>query len=98
MNWFFYDFVKVKYPGDRSTLLYTDTDSFLLLLKTNDVYQDMLEDWQFYDFSEFPRDAEIFQKLNMSEDEITELMEVNRKVGSKLSHPSPLSRSKLIFH
>lgn len=81
---FFYDFVKTKYPGDRSTLLYTDTDSFLLLLKTDDAYQDMVDNWQFYDFSEFPRNAEIFQRLNLSEDEITELMETNRKVTSKM--------------
>ena len=82
---FFYDFVKTKYPGDRSTLAYTDTDSFLLLLKTEDAYQDMVENAEWFDFSEYPRNAKIFQKLNLTEEEITELMESNRKVGKNSS-------------
>ena len=78
---FYYDVVKKMYPGDRSTLAYTDTDSTLLVLKTDDAYKDMVENSDFFDFSEYPRDAKIFQKLKLSEEEITELMEKNRKAS-----------------
>ena len=44
MYQFHYDYVKVKYPGDRSKLLFTDTDSLVYKIRTQNLYQDMLED------------------------------------------------------
>ena len=37
---FWYDCLKIKY-GDNVNLLYTDTDSFILEIFTDDVYEDM---------------------------------------------------------
>ena len=34
---FYYNYLKMKY-GDRCKLLYTDTDSLLLEIRTEDVY------------------------------------------------------------
>ena len=40
---YYYNRLKVKY-GDRCNLLYTDTDSLLLKIKTEDIYEDMASD------------------------------------------------------
>ena len=50
---FWYDHLKVKY-GDKIQLIYTDTDSFVIHIETDDIYNDMLEDSHLYDFSEYP--------------------------------------------
>ena len=44
---FFYDYHKTKYE-DRIKLCYTDTDSFILHIKTKDFYEDInsdVEEW-----------------------------------------------------
>ena len=77
---FFYSYVKVKYPGDKSQLVYTDTDSFLLEIETKDVYVDMVGDhMKWFDFSEYPYNAEVFKRLNLSEEEILTMMDLNQK-------------------
>ena len=40
---FWYDFVKNKY-GNKARLYYTDTDSFVINIKTNDFYKDISQD------------------------------------------------------
>ena len=37
-------------------LIYTDTDSFIIQVETDDIYKDMLENKNLYDFSEYPKD------------------------------------------
>ena len=77
---FFYSYVKVKYPGEKSKLVYTDTDSFLLEIETKDVYADMVTDYiKWFDFSEYPYDADVFKRLNLSEKEIFAMMDLNQK-------------------
>ena len=39
---FWYDYVKPKY-GEKSTLCYMSTDSFIVYIKTNDIYKDIAE-------------------------------------------------------
>ena len=39
---FWYDYVKCKY-GSRASLCYTDTDSFVINIKTKDFYKDIAE-------------------------------------------------------
>ena len=44
---FFYDYLKPKY-GDKAKLCYSDTDSFILHIKTKDFYEDInndVEEW-----------------------------------------------------
>ena len=40
---FWYDYVKPKY-GKKPKLCYTDTDSFIVFIKTNDIYKNIVED------------------------------------------------------
>ena len=50
---FWYDHLKEKY-GDKIKLIYTDTDSFVIEVETDDIYKDMYEGRHLYDFSEYP--------------------------------------------
>ena len=40
---FHYNHMKRLYPGDAARLLFTDTDSLAYVIKTDDIYKDMLE-------------------------------------------------------
>ena len=40
---FWYDYMKPKY-GNKVKLCYTDTDSFIINIKTNDFYEDIASD------------------------------------------------------
>jgi len=51
---FYYNQLKPQY-GDRVDLLYTDTDSLLLEIQTEDVYRDMAKNSHLYDTSDFPQ-------------------------------------------
>ena len=61
-DWY-YNKLKKKY-GENCTLLYTDTDSLLVDIKTNDVYKDMLETKDEYDFSDYPKDHPLYDETN----------------------------------
>ena len=52
-DWY-YNKLKKKY-GEHCTLLYTDTDSLLVDIKTKDIYKDMSETKDEYDFSDYPK-------------------------------------------
>ena len=43
MHEFWYDYVKPKY-GKNAKLCYMDTDSFIVHVKTDDIYKDIAED------------------------------------------------------
>ena len=45
MNEFWYDYVKQKY-GENAKICYMDTDSFIVHVKTADIYKDIAEDVQ----------------------------------------------------
>ena len=40
---FWYDYVKPEY-GEKAKLRYMDTDGFLVCIKTDDIYREILED------------------------------------------------------
>ena len=52
---FWYDHLKPKY-GNKIQLIYTDTDSFVIEVETEDIYKDMFENTDLYDFSEYTTD------------------------------------------
>ena len=65
MQKFFYDTLKPFY-GDRVRLAYTDTDSFILEIETDDVYDDFLkpELKEHMDFSDYPETHKCFNNSN----------------------------------
>lgn len=54
---FLYDFLKPKYQ-ENVRVAYTDTDSFILLIKTPNFYKDMIEHIEYFDTSNYPKSNE----------------------------------------
>lgn len=81
----YYDHLKPKY-GEKVKLCFTDTDSFLYHVETDDVYQDMLDDKDLYDTSVY--------ETSFNDDGVPDKMKtllpalyspVNKKVPGKFS-------------
>ena len=60
---FFYNNLKVRY-GPQCELIYTDTDSLILDIKTEDVYKDMYDDIWMYDTSNYDKDHRLYSYEN----------------------------------
>ena len=60
---FFYNELKKEY-GPRCELLYTDTDSLLLEVETEDFYEDMKSNKNLYDTSDFPKEHPLYSDAN----------------------------------
>ena len=56
---FYYNQLRAQY-GESCQLLYTDTDSLLLEIETEDVYNDMAQKQTLYDTSEYPQDHHLY--------------------------------------
>ena len=59
----YYTKLKKKY-SENCTLLYTDTDSFLVDIKTENVYKNMFETKDEYDCSDYPTDHPLYDETN----------------------------------
>ena len=70
-DWY-YNKLRQKYD-ENCTLLYTDTDSLLVDIKTEDVYKNVSETKEEYDFSDYPTDHPLYD-------------ETNKRVIGKLKH------------
>ena len=60
---FFYNKLKKQY-GPKCELLYTDTDSLLLEIETDDVYKDIEADKNLYDTSDYPKEHSLHSGAN----------------------------------
>ena len=60
---FHYNHLKARY-GPRCELVYTDTDSLLLDIQTEDVYQDMKDHLWLYDTSNYSKDHPLYDARN----------------------------------
>ena len=49
---FYYNYIKSKH-GNKSRLLFTDTDSFMYEIKTEDIYETFGNDREMFDFSNY---------------------------------------------
>ena len=63
MHDFHYNTIKKQY-GDKSKLLFTDTDSLTYEIKTDDIYEDMKKNKQMYDFSDYPKNHQLYDVSN----------------------------------
>ncbi len=59
----FYDVLKNKYE-DKIKLCYTDTDSYVLHVETEDVFKDFREMKEHFDFSGYPKDHPNYDNTN----------------------------------
>lgn len=55
---FHYNFIKSKY-SDKAKLLYTDTDSLIYHIETKDLYQDMKDNQEYFDFSKIGKNPQL---------------------------------------
>jgi len=60
---FYYNQMKARY-GPKCQLIYTDTDSLILDIQTDDVYQDMKDQSWLYDTSNYPNDHPLYDATN----------------------------------
>ena len=60
---FFYNHLKKQY-GEKCEQLYTDTDSLLLKIETEDVYKDIKANESFYDTSDYPKEHPLHSTVN----------------------------------
>ena len=64
----------MKKYNNKIQLIYTYTDSFVIEINTDDIYKDMFENKDLYDFSEYPtdhhnyslKDKKVLGKLKMN--------------------------------
>lgn len=60
---FHYNYVKSKYSS-RGQLLFTDTDSLCYEITTDDLYHDLKDDKELFDFSAYPRNHSLYDATN----------------------------------
>ena len=60
---FHYNFIKARY-GSQATLLFTGTDSLVYEIKTEDIYRDMFQRKELFDFSDYPTDCPFYDETN----------------------------------
>ena len=58
-----YDYIKNKYDNN-SKLLFTDTDSLMYEIKTEDVYADFSSNKEMFDFSSYSTNSEYYDNSN----------------------------------
>ena len=63
MYGFHYNFIKARY-GTQATLLFTDTDSLVYEIKTEDIYRDMFQHKELFDLSDYPTDCPFHDETN----------------------------------
>ena len=60
---FYYNYLKARY-GPNCELIYTDTDSLLVNIQTEDVYKDMKEHSWLYDTSNYSKEYPLYDDRN----------------------------------
>ena len=64
-------------------------------IKTDDLYSDMINDPFWYDFSEYPVNAQCFENLELTREVIEQLRDMNRKAYGKMkdeTNSMPITR------
>ena len=87
---FHYNYIRKKYP--EAKLLFTDTDSLVYHIKTEDVYEDLFADRHLFDNSDYPKSSKFYFDHNKkvigkfkdeaSGDPITEFVGLKSKMYS----------------
>ena len=80
---FYYGYMKVKY-GEDAELCFTDTDSLLYDVKCDNIYSDMAEDADRFDFSDYPTDNPLFQCYQQESEFFINLFYANKNLNTYL--------------
>ena len=91
---FHYRWTKAHYPGPRSELIFTDTDSLCYRIRTLDIYADMLASWEEFDWSGYSPDHPVF--AGMTPEAVAEMRNFNKKVIGKMKDECDGKRMKSI--
>ncbi|GET60564.1 hypothetical protein GLOIN_2v1775922 [Rhizophagus irregularis DAOM 181602=DAOM 197198] len=75
MYQFYYDTLKVRY-GEKIQLCYTDTDSLLVQIQTENINADLIDMADQFDFSDYPKDHPVRKALGDKTD-------INMKIPGK---------------
>ena len=59
---FHYKYIQQKYDNSAISL-FTDTDSLVQEIETDDVYEDFYEKKNLFDFSDYPKDSNFFNAV-----------------------------------
>ena len=80
------DYIKNKY-GNKSRLLFTDTDSLMYEIKTDNIYEDFTKDKKIFDFSNYSSKSKFYDDSNKlvvgKMEEETALVSIKEFVGLK---------------
>ena len=60
---FHYNYIKKRY-NDRATPLFTDTDSLMYEIQTEDAYKDFIEDREMFDNRDYPKNSQFYSAEN----------------------------------
>ena len=79
-DFFTFSFIKKLYPGNRSRLCLTNTDSFLYEIETENIHADMMQrcNRYYFDWSGYENNHPVFKGMEIQE--INELKSLNKKV------------------
>ena len=64
MYHFHYDFMLQRYPNNAASMLFTDTDSLVYHIQTDDLYADLAEHAEHFDFSNYANDHPLHSGTN----------------------------------
>ncbi|CAG8833220.1 31244_t:CDS:2, partial [Gigaspora margarita] len=78
---FYYNIMKARY-GNKIEMVYTDTDSLILLIQTENIYKDIAEMHEHFDFSDYKPKHPIYKALGK------EKISLNKKVPGKFKDES----------
>ena len=85
---FVYEYLYPKYGRENVLIHYTDTDSLICKIKTENIYMDIVNDCDMYDLSEYEECHPIYdiinEKFNNDKKLIKEFMNKNKKVIGKM--------------
>ena len=60
---FHYNYIKKRY-NNKAKLLFTDTDSLCYEIETQDIYEELWQDRNLFDNSDYPKDGKFFDSTN----------------------------------
>ena len=60
---FHYNYIKKRY-NNKAKLLFTDTDSLCYEIETQDIYDELWQDRNLFDNSDYPKDSKCFDSTN----------------------------------